>query len=889
MRLRFTLVPMLVVSAAWSCKSTSSEPLAVLPTEQEPAPSAQPADVKPGDVKPAAEKPVAAVEASAPAAQQANGQTGQQEDLLKQEPDRLKRIRERQEVLAKAFLDQGDHLLDQADLQGALSQYAQALEVMPSSDLAREKIRKVQTLMGTDRFAEAAQGMKDLQAQETVRRAQARMAVEDATVQAKVAMTHGDYDTAVEKYHEAQTILRYHPLIADDSMNEKIVTSLLEDAAKEAANAKQAVAARQKADAEAEKAKKEQEQRDYRENQIKMLYQKSNQAFLADNYATAEALANQILAMDPGNSAATKMRDIARTAKHQKTDELTQRNYREQWRRTLEEVDQSDVPQIDPLVFDDPDRWLDVSQRKPLEFGTVDSQKLQDKQAVLDRLESVRFAPHFVGADGSGSPLSEVASYLQNYSGVNFMISTKVAALDEEAQTIKLDTTERSVRSVLDLIKTTSENIRWKIEDGVVKFVTKEELTGGQILKMYGVQDLIHPVPNFPGKEINIKPSGGLAAPEETSAQKEGLVVTTDALQALIRDNISPSSWNDDPKNSIRIADNGTMVVNQTPEVQEQIQALLDDLREATSIMVDIQARFLNVEDNFLEDIGVDFRGLGQPGLGTNKFLNDFGDPSTQGDLGNQIGQGTNLGAFWQDGTQGDISGRTEQLYDVALGNTNVLTNSGGLSLTWTYLNNLQTELILRAVSKSERIELVTSPRLLVFNTARAHLAVLNQVAYVKDFDVEIAQAASIADPIVDVIQDGVVLDVRPVVSADRRFIMMEMRPTVAQLKRPIKEVATSLGSQNAVSIQLPEVDIQRVRTTVPMPDGGTVMLGGLKVSEKQDLESGIPLLNKIPLVRFLFERNGTYNSNRKLLILLKANIVIPSEIEPTPAQLDGH
>ena len=53
--------------------------------------------------------------------------------------------------------------------------------------------------------------------------------------------------------------------------------------------------------------------------------------------------------------------------------------------------------------------------------------------------------------------------------------------------------------------------------------------------------------------------------------------------------------------------------------------------------MVDIQARFLKVEDNFLEDIGVDFRGLGQPGLGTNNSFNDFGDPSTQLDLGKEI------------------------------------------------------------------------------------------------------------------------------------------------------------------------------------------------------------------------------------------------------------
>ena len=216
-----------------------------------------------------------------------------------------------------------------------------------------------------------------------------------------------------------------------------------------------------------------------------------------------------------------------------------------------------------------------------------------------------------------------------------------------------------------------------------------------------------------------------------------------------------------------------------------------------------------------------------------------------------------------------------------------MLTGSGGMQVQWTYLNDLQLEMILTAVSKSDRVEMVTAPRLLVHNTARSNLSVLNQVAYVKDFDVEIAQAASIADPIVGVVPDGVVLDVRPVVSADRRFLTLEMRPTVATLQRPIGTFTTSLGvSGNSVTIQLPELEIARVRTSIPMPDGGTVLLGGLKVHDQQDLRSGVPILNKIPIISFFFERQGTFISNRKLLILLKANIVIPSEFEPTPAQL---
>ena len=205
-------------------------------------------------------------------------------------------------------------------------------------------------------------------------------------------------------------------------------------------------------------------------------------------------------------------------------------------------------------VFD-AKRWKEVSARTPLEFLGTRGDEGHETQVILDRLESVRFTVKFIGPDGKGSPLSEVAAFLQTLTGVNFMITNKVTTdLDEEALTVRLDLPERSVKTVLDTIADTSESLRWKIESGVVKFVTKEEMLGGQVMQMYAVQDIIHPVPNFPGTEINVSPSGGIDAPEETDTAREGLVVTSDKIEGLIRNNLAPASWNDDPKNSLRVS-----------------------------------------------------------------------------------------------------------------------------------------------------------------------------------------------------------------------------------------------------------------------------------------------------------------------------------------------
>ncbi len=850
----FLVAPSLVLVALASCRSPESS--------TEPIP--------PGEM-PGAES---ASESEAARAQ----------DPLQEAADRAALLQQQSDMLVEQYIARGDELFERADFEGALREYVQALDLDPSNATAREQMRRVQALMGED-YPQAAEAIQDAYERETVRRTQARLEVEQHAIDGDNYMRAGEYDRAIESYRRALSILRFHPLIADESIDEQVISNKLESAVRLAEEADVESERRLQEEARAERERREAEQRTYREEKLRTLYAEANAAFQREQYAVAQALAEQILLYDPGNEAATEMRDIAAQARHQAVTEENRRRYRENWILTFEEVGSMGVPQSDTVEFD-LRRWREVETRQPYAFASQDPAAASDKLAVLQRLDEVRVPARF-GADGTGAPLEEVASYLQNVTGVNFILSTKVRdELDEEEKTILLDLPERSVEQLLDIIVETRENLRYKIEDGVVKFVTKDELTGGQILRMYEVRDLIRPVRDFPGREINVAPSEGLPESTEDLTEREFLVVNDEMLDTLIRDNISPESWEADPANSLRIS-NGTMVVNQTPEVHEQIQRLLDDLREATGIMVDLQARFLKVEDNFLEDIGVDFRGLGSPGKGTNAFFNDFGDSTAQQTLGQELGSETSLGAFYDEGEDGDIRARTENLFDGFLGDEDVLTGSGGLQFQWTYLNDLQLEMILTAVSKSERVELVTAPKILVSNTARSNLTVMNQVAYVQDFDVEIAQAASIADPVIGIIQDGVVLDVRPVVSADRRFITVELRPTIAELQRPIQTFTTSLGvSGNSVTIQLPELEISRVRTSIPIPDGGTVLLGGQKIHENEDLRSGVPILNKIPIVSFFFERQGTFVSNRKLLILLKAKIVIPQELEPTPAQL---
>lgn len=792
--------------------------------------------------------------------------------------------REQRVALAQKLVEQGQAELSNLDLEAAIQSFSRALDLDSSNAAARDGVRRVRGLLG-DAYAASVDEIQDEVGRAAVKRAQALLEADSWTGQGDMAVQEGRYDDAIEAYRQADLILRFHPMIATGDLAQELVAGKLANAERLRDEAVAGAEERARIEAEQERERLERQEMERRETRLREFYDYANKAFIAEKYSEAEQWCQQILLDDPGNAAASQLRRLAADARHHRADEVNRRNYRQQWLRTFEELDTMDVPQVDPLKYQ-VDRWREVSKRQPLSHRQVDPAANLERDAVLAKLDAVTFAPNFGDDSGDGTPIESVADYLQQVTGVNFVVTTNARDLEDEAA-VRLQLNERSVRKVLDLIVETveSDELRWKVEDGVVKFVTAEEFSGGQILVTYGVQDLIHPIPDYPGRDINVAPSGGLIPPDEDEIERDANVVDLTTLEDLIRQTIEPDSWDADERNSIRITENGIMTVNQTSEVHEQIRDLLANLREATGIMVDIQARFMKVEDNFLEDIGVDLRGLGAPGPGTSAGFNDFGSSTLDDLLGDSPGRDDTAGLFYDDGADGNMKARVENLYSQQLGNDN-FQGAGGLSFQWTFLNDLQMQLVLRAVSKSERVELVTAPRILVHNTARANLSVLNQVAYVQDFDVEIAQGSSIADPIVNVIQDGVILDVRPVVSADRRFITLELRPTVAQLKRPMEERVTTLGSQNSVTIMLPEVEIQRVRTSIPIPDGGTVMLGGLKESEKQDYKSGVPILNKIPIVSAFFERKGKFVSNRKLLILLRASIVIPAEKEPTPAEL---
>ncbi len=791
-------------------------------------------------------------------------------------------VDDRTSALVQRFVDEGLRAMDDGDTDEAHRLFGSALELDPDDPAARDLFDRTGMMLG-DRDRALGVVARSARDRAGARDEQQRILVSHKLQQGQNALASGDAQRALTHFEDALTMVRSSPDISPGSPLESEIAGLV-------MQAKAAVMDQeQRRDAELlGRAMDLQQQYDRADSQrdglrVEHLRRLANDHFLRNEYAAAEEALEEALRVAPDDAEALALWRVANRARHDAAATVTRRDYQREWRGTFDDMEADMRPQSDLMTYPDADRWAEISARGGKSLGGPSGSRTLTDTEVADELSRVRIPVSFEDVT-----LSEVVDHLAQVAGVNIVVSPD--AQDEADSMDPYNLQDRANQPIDRILRILLEDLSnppltYTIRDGVVHVITNDEARSDYVLDIYDIRDLTVTPTDYKSNDFNLLPSGTDVDSFRDGVEDEEPIpfIGEDALQSLIEENISPDSWTDDPERTIQLLP-GQLVVRQTPDVHAQIKSLLTDLRGNTKTLVHIETRFIEVEDSFLEDIGVDLRGLddtqledfGQSGTGFGTLTNPFG-----------IGTGNDAGAFYS-GNNGDLKMRTENLFDFTLGETGTLNNQGGLSMQALFLDDTNVAAVLRAVTKYENSNVVNAPSLTLRSGHRGTIEVVTNRTYVYDFEPEIAQAAVIAQPELRNVKEGIVLDVRAVASSDRRFITLEMRPTLAELVRdaqgdPLPDQLVSLATGNAadVTIELPELRIQRLRTTATVPDGATLMLGGLKKSVDQDFESGLPWLSDIPMVGFLFDRKGDYQSRRKLIILLKASLILPSEGEP--------
>jgi general secretion pathway protein D len=793
---------------------------------------------------------------------------------------------QRRAALVAKYLEVGESLRLEGKLDAALHELLKAKDLQPENEKVLSMIAAVQAERGVP-IGGAVDFHSEQMAQQRIAEERSRATVTEKLQRAREMLAAQNYAGAVSELSHAQVITRARDQVDWMGMAQT-VDGLLSDAEQKLAEQKRTEQTSFNEQLSQRLAEERRQSEARRRARLDLFLQQSQVAFEGRQFRRAQEFAMKALDADPTSAVAQEMVQVTtKAARDQMSEDYFSAKARE-IRALVESREELKVPYTKVLSMDSA-TWERAQKRS----GTVGGQQEMDPQDAAV-WELVRSAP--VGKlsyTAETGDYTEVVKNLQLVTNVSIIITpTGKEVIDGESLKMEIELVNSvTLENFLNLMVQKSTNLAWTVRNGVVLIGNKSDASGTIQSEVYNVKDLVFKRTQFlPPSIRDIPGSEGSGSDDAPRAGGEGddkvSFIEIADLVTNIQDATDPAYWGTEGV-GITPEDTGYLIVKASPSMQKQVASVLSDMRRFATPVVTIDSKFLTITRNFLQEVGVDFRGLGGSGnKGTTATLDDvtsgLDDNASRGtDNGGTADPAANpvSGAFFNDGGDGDIRGRTENFFTTGLGQS--LTPNGGFTASWAYLGDTQLQMILRAVEKQEDAEVVNSQYLSVLDKERGHVAVINQTAYVRDFDVEVAQASFIADPKVDVIQDGIVLDVQPVIQQDRKYIILNLTPTIAELSRPIPTFTTSLaGSTLPVTLQLPNLRVTSFATTVQVPDGGTVLLGGLRQVLTRERRAEVPLLSRLPLISFFFKQEGAADENRSLMVMVRAWITDIRETE---------
>ncbi len=430
-------------------------------------------------------------------------------------------------------------------------------------------------------------------------------------------------------------------------------------------------------------------------------------------------------------------------------------------------------------------------------------------------------------------------------------------------------------------------------------------------------------------------PGGGggtLQNLQQTSPLKDSANLATNPrqnmsaqLMKLITGMVRPYSWQElgGPGKIDYYDIGGALVVNQTADVIREVQDLLESLRRLQETSVAVEIRVISLSEAFFERMGVDFemnvvtKQGGRDGsfferaLTTGQFRPEPFINSMNGVNGVTVGWNPAMGGFTPD-LNVPIRATSYPFTLPPFGGyqgTASPTLNGGLSVGLAFLNDIQVYMFMEAAQGDRRINVMQAPKVTLFNGQTSTVFVSDvafftiglqafqagtQFVYIPT-NIPVPIGSSPPPPGATTSgQTGVSVTVQAIVSSDRRFVRMNLAPTLTALTSatvplfPVTAFITPVfeGGSQGVPIpftqffQQPSISEISVQTTVAVPDGGTVVLGGLKTLAEGRNEFGPPVLSQIPYLNRLFKNVGVGRETRHIMIMVTPRIIIQSEEE---------
>jgi len=191
---------------------------------------------------------------------------------------------------------------------------------------------------------------------------------------------------------------------------------------------------------------------------------------------------------------------------------------------------------------------------------------------------------------------------------------------------------------------------------------------------------------------------------------------------------------------------------------------------------------------------------------------------------------------------------------------TSFVPQLGGLLFTKSFIDGAsQVDATLEAIAINNDVQLLARPSLTVTNNQEGEIQIGSQVP------VEQGQSlgnAGVATTNIQYRDTGIVLSITPQIN-NEGIVNLVLR----------QELSSVDGGSTGVNDN-PVFNNQEINTTVVVRNGENVVLGGLIQTDTENLNTGVPGLNRVPVLGKLFSYQQETVERRELFIVLRPEII---------------
>lgn len=288
-----------------------------------------------------------------------------------------------------------------------------------------------------------------------------------------------------------------------------------------------------------------------------------------------------------------------------------------------------------------------------------------------------------------------------------------------------------------------------------------------------------------------------------------------------------------------------SLIVRDIPESVAKIKEFVTKLDKPVPA-IQIEARVVQIRKDDARRLGVIWGGAFTPKVGKDSPIVDV-----RGGAGSRVGQGSDTPPATPQSTAANFPAPSSTLFP-ATGNL------FGLTLGW-LASNLALDITLQAMEGEGKARLISAPSLMTLENEPATIANGQKIPIISVTAVGGTSQASVT--FADVTTR---LQVVPRVAADDGRLVL----TLAVKRDTVDSTITAAG------LTAPVIGTRQTITQVRIPDGGTVVLGGLREDSLTSRNEGLPWVKNIPVLGWLF-KNDLAEANRfELMVFLTAKIV---------------